>query len=126
VNIIERLGLTGKTDEMPENLSIPYLKRIELARALATAPRVLLLDEIMAGLNPKETDDVVALIREINREGVTILMIEHVMRAIMSLCDRVVVIHHGEKIAEGTPAAISNDEAVIKAYLGEDYIVAGD
>ncbi len=126
VNIIERLGLTGKMDEVPENLSIPYLKRIELARALATEPRILLLDEIMAGLNPKETDDIVALIREINREGITILMIEHVMRAIMSLCNRVVVIHHGEKIAEGTPARISNDEAVIKAYLGEDYIIAGD
>jgi branched-chain amino acid transport system ATP-binding protein len=126
MKILTRLGLIGKMDEVSENLSIPYLKRIELARALATEPKVLLLDEIMAGLNPKETDDIVAVIREINGEGITILIIEHVMRAIMSLCDRVVVIHHGEKIAEGTPAHISSDEAVIKAYLGEDYLIAGD
>jgi branched-chain amino acid transport system ATP-binding protein len=124
LKILEYLDLIDRKDEMAENLSIPHLKRIEFARALATEPKLLLLDEVMAGLNTKETDDILKFIRDINAGGITIFLIEHVMKAIMSLCHRIIVITHGEKIAEGTPSEIANDKVVIKAYLGEDYIFA--
>jgi len=108
-----------KTDYPVKNLNVVELKRIQLARALATNPKLLLLDEVTTGLNPKESNDAIALIQKIRESGITILMVEHVMRVIMNVSDRIVVLHHGEKIAEGTPEVIANDEKVISSYLGE-------
>ena len=102
-----------------KNLNVVELKRIQLARALATDPELLLLDEVTTGLNPKESKDAISLIQKIRDSGITILMVEHVMRVIMNVSDRIVVLHHGEKIAEGTPAEIAADEKVINSYLGE-------
>ena len=95
-------------------------KRLELARALATEPVLLLLDEVMSGLNASETERIVALVRAINARGIAILLIEHVMRAVMSLASRIVVLNYGEQIAEGRPEAVANDRRVIEAYLGEE------
>jgi branched-chain amino acid transport system ATP-binding protein len=92
-----------------------------LARALATNPKLLLLDELLTGLTPKESDEAIALIKLINKKGITILMVEHVMRVIMGLCNRVTVLHHGEKICEGPPGAVCNDKEVIKVYLGKKF-----
>jgi branched-chain amino acid transport system ATP-binding protein len=122
--ILEEVGLTAKRDQLAGNLTIPDRKRLELARALGTKPKLLLLDEVMAGLTPKEVEDFVGLIKRISLSGVTILMIEHVMRGVMALSDRIVVIHHGVKIATGSPDEISRDERVIKVYLGEGYLIA--
>ncbi|MBN1454871.1 MAG: ABC transporter ATP-binding protein [Methanomicrobia archaeon] len=102
-----------------KNLTVVELKRIQLARALATEPKLLLLDEVTTGLNPSESNDAISLIQKIRESGITILMVEHVMRVIMNVSDRIVVLHHGEKIAEGTPVEIANDETVISSYLGE-------
>ena len=102
-----------------KNLNVVELKRIQLARALATDPKLILLDEVTTGLNPKESNDAISLIQKIRESGITILMVEHVMRIIMNVSDRVVVLHHGKKIAEGTPEEIANDEKVISSYLGE-------
>jgi len=102
-----------------KNLNVVELKRIQLARALATDPELLLLDEVTTGLNPKESKDAISLIQKIRDSGITILMVEHVMRVIMNVSDSIVVLHHGEKIAEGTPAEIAADEKVINSYLGE-------
>ena len=115
-------GLWERRNEMAGTLTLSSRKRLEIARALATRPRLLFLDEVMAGLNPTEVKEAIDLIRMIRDRGVTVLMIEHIMKAIMSLCDRIVVLHLGEKIAEGTPEEITSDRAVILAYLGEDYI----
>jgi branched-chain amino acid transport system ATP-binding protein len=101
------------------SLSVAYRKRLEVAKALATDPKIILLDEAMAGLRPTETDEMIELVREISRQGIALLLVEHVMRVIMSLADRIVVIHHGEKIAEGEPQQIVQDKSVIDAYLGE-------
>lgn len=101
------------------NLTLPDRKRLEVARALATRPRLLLLDEVMAGLRPTETDRMVAILRRLRSEtGLTILLIEHVMRAVMALSDRVLVLHHGERIAEGSPEEVTRDPAVLECYLG--------
>ncbi len=101
------------------NLTLPDRKRLEVARALATRPRLLLLDEVMAGLRPTETDRMVAILKRLRAEtGLTILLIEHVMRAVMALSDRVLVLHHGERIAEGTPEEVTADPAVLECYLG--------
>jgi branched-chain amino acid transport system permease protein len=124
LEILELVGLYGLKDTLAKSLTISDRKRMELARALATRPEVLLLDEIMAGLNPKETEEAVALIRKVRDHGITILMIEHVMQAVMSLSDRIIILHHGEKISEGTPREVAADEKVIKAYLGEEYVIA--
>jgi branched-chain amino acid transport system ATP-binding protein len=102
-----------------KNLNVVELKKIQLARALATDPKLLLLDEVTTGLNPKESNDAISLIQKIRDSGITILMVEHVMRVIMNVSDSIVVLHHGEKIAEGTPAEIAADEKVINSYLGE-------
>ncbi len=104
-------------------LTLPDRKRLEVARALATDPKLLLLDEVMAGLRPTETDRIVAILRELNREtGLTILLIEHVMRAVMALASRILVLHHGAAIAEGLPEQVVRERAVINSYLGVEAI----
>ena len=119
--VLEEVGLASKAQQPASALTLAERKRLELARALATEPTLLLLDEVMAGLNATETERIVALVRAINARGVAVLLIEHVMRAAMSLSQRLVVINYGERIAEGPPHAIASDPRVIEAYLGEAY-----
>ena len=119
--IIERLGLGPKRDLPASSLTLPDRKRLEVARALATRPKLLLLDEVMAGLRPTECDQMVEVFRELNRrDGTTILLIEHVMRAVMALAKHIGVLHHGEVIARGTPEQVVRDPAVLECYLGEE------
>jgi len=101
------------------DLTLANQKRLEVARALATQPELLLLDEVMAGLNPTEVAEAMELVRKIRDKGITVIMIEHVMKAIMAICDRVIVLHHGEKLAEGKPEEITRNQSVIEVYLGE-------
>jgi branched-chain amino acid transport system ATP-binding protein len=124
MQVLAFLNFTDRKDSRAGNLTIADRKRLEIARALATEPRLLLLDEVMAGLRPSEVDEMVAIIKKVRDRGVTIFVIEHIMRAIMALSDRIVVIHFGKKIAEGLPQAVASDETVIKAYLGEEYGVS--
>jgi len=119
--ILDQLGLGAKRDLPASSLTLPERKRLEVARALATRPRLLLLDEAMAGLRPTETDQIVEVFRELNaRDGLTILLIEHVMRAVMALARDIAVLHHGEVIAHGAPAEIVRNSSVLECYLGED------
>ena len=121
LDILERLGLGPKRDLPASSLTLPDRKRLEVARALATHPKLLLLDEVMAGLLPTVCDLMVEVFRDLNRtDGLTILLIEHVMRAVMALAQQVAVLHHGEVIARGTPAQIVRDPAVLECYLGEE------
>ena len=126
LEVLEFVNLIGKRDVLGKSLTVADRKRLELARALATDPALLLLDEVMAGLRPAEVEEVITIIRKINERGITIFLIEHIMQAIMSLSDLIVVIHYGKKIAEGQPEEIASDEKVIKAYLGEEYVLAGN
>jgi branched-chain amino acid transport system ATP-binding protein len=119
--ILRRLDLWDKRDARAGALTLPDRKRLEVARALATKPKLLLLDEVMAGLRPTETDRLVAIFRDLAREtGVTILLIEHVMRAVMALAERILVLHHGAKLVEGAPAEIVRDQRVLDSYLGAE------
>jgi branched-chain amino acid transport system ATP-binding protein len=121
--ILERLGLDEKRNQPASALTLPDRKRLEVARALATEPRLLLLDEVMAGLRPTETDQMVAVFRRLCEEdGVTILLIEHVMRAVMALSREIHVLHHGELIASGSPDDVVHHPAVLECYLGEEAV----
>ncbi len=117
--IVEFVGLGPRRDVPARSLTLSDRKRLEMARGLATRPELLLLDEAMSGLNPTEIDEIVGLIRRIHARGVSLLIIEHVMQAIMALSHRLVVLHHGEKLAEGAPGEVARDRRVIEAYLGE-------
>jgi branched-chain amino acid transport system ATP-binding protein len=116
--LLGRVGLAGRDHDPARVLPLADRKRLEIARALATDPALLLLDEVLSGIRAAEARSLMELIREIRREGTTVIMIEHIMKAIMALSDRVVVLHHGEKIAEGPPPAVAADPAVVEAYLG--------
>lgn len=118
MDILEFTGLFDKRHILSKDMGTPDQKRLEMARALATKPELLFLDENMAGLNPAETEAAIELIRQINKSGVTIFLIEHIMQAVVSLCEEVIVLHHGEKIAEGTPEQVMNDPYVMEVYLG--------
>lgn len=120
--LLDFVGLAKEKFDVPaKNLNVVELRRIQLAKALATNPKMLLLDELLTGLTPAECDEAIALIKQINKQGVTILIVEHVMRVIMGLCNRVIVLQHGEKICEGTPKQVCNDENVVNVYLGKRF-----
>ncbi len=121
--VLRRLDLYDKRAQRASALTLPDRKRLEVARALATDPKLLLLDEVMAGLRPTETDRIVGILKELNREtGLTILLIEHVMRAVMALAARILVLHHGAAIAEGAPDEVVRNAAVIDSYLGAEAV----
>ncbi len=117
---LAKVGLDAIADKLAGDLSFPERARVEVARALSTEPKVLLLDEAMAALNHREMDEFMELVRTLRREGLTLIVVEHHMRAIMSLCDRIVVLNFGRKIAEGTPQEVSRDPEVVRAYLGRE------
>ena len=120
--LLSFVGLGKEKFNVPaKNLNVVELRRIQLAKALATNPKLLLLDELLTGLTPAECDEAIELIKQINKQGVTVLIVEHVMRVIMGLCDRVIVLQHGEKICEGTPKQVCDDENVVKVYLGKKF-----
>jgi branched-chain amino acid transport system ATP-binding protein len=119
--VLELVGMARKRSLPVASLTIPDRKRLEVARALATRPRLLLLDEVMAGLNAVEIDEALEMVRAVHRSGVTIVLIEHVMRVVVGVCERVVVLHFGQTLAEGRPEEVLEDRRVIEAYLGEKY-----
>jgi branched-chain amino acid transport system ATP-binding protein len=123
-NLLEFVDIPKEKFNAPaKDLNVIELRRVQLARALATNPKMLLLDELLTGLTPKEHDEAIALIKLINKQGVTILMVEHIMKVIMGLCSNVTVLHHGEKLCEGPPETVCSDNEVIKVYLGRKYSV---
>ncbi len=119
LKILQLIGIESKADVKPDELSQIEMRKLELAKALALRPKLLLLDEVMAGLSSGEVDDLLVILRNLNEQGITILMIEHIMRAVMSFCERIAVLDAGVKIAEGNPEEILNNKKVEKAYLGE-------
>ena len=122
LEVLKFLDLDHKKDVVSKSLTLPERKKLELARALATQPKLLLLDEVMAGLRPSEVTEMLPTIRKINEAGVTIVIVEHIMQAIMNLSEKIYVISFGKKISEGDPHDVVADEEVIKAYLGEEYV----
>ena len=122
LEVLDFLGLENKKDIVSKSLTLPERKKLELARALATKPKLLLLDEVMAGLRPSEVTEMLPIIRKINETGVTIVIVEHIMQAIMNLSEKIYVVNFGKKIAEGDPHDVVADEEVIKAYLGDEYV----
>lgn len=124
LRVLSTVDLYEQRNELASVLPIGHRKSLELAKAMATDPELILLDEVVAGLNSKESNYMIATIKKIQQQGITVLLIEHAMKAIMSLSDRIVVIHYGEKIAEGVPGEISKNRKVIEAYLGEEYVFA--
>ena len=117
--LLESVELTDVAYTPARDLTLAHQKRLEVARAMATKPTLLMLDELMAGLNQTELNEAMSLVRKIREKGITVLMIEHVMKAIMNICDRIIVLHHGQKIEEGTPQEVANSKKVIEVYLGE-------
>ena len=111
-------------DQMASGLPIAGRKRLEIARALATDPQIILLDETMAGLRPTEADEVIVMVRKMSEKGIAILLVEHVMRVVMSLAEKIVVLHHGVKLAEGEPEMIVQNPQVIDAYLGDTHVTS--
>lgn len=126
MEVMELLGLAERAGDLAGNLPVAGRKRVEIAKALATEPELMLLDEVMAGLTPAEMRQMIDTVRRIRDAGVTMVIVEHVMPVIMSLCDRIYVLHHGRKIAEGTPEEITSDKNVTEAYLGEDFMVEAE
>ena len=122
MQVLEQVGLAAKARAPASSLTLPDRKMLELAKALATRPRLLMLDEVMAGLRPNEADRIVAVLRTLREAGMTIFLIEHVMRVVMSIAERVVVLHHGEKLAEGAPREIVENPRVIESYLGRKQV----
>jgi branched-chain amino acid transport system ATP-binding protein len=122
LDVLAFLGMEKKKDIFAKSLTLPERKKLELARALATEPKLLLLDEVMAGLRPGEVTEMLPTIRKINEAGVTIVIVEHIMQAIMNLSEKIYVISFGKKIAEGEPLAVVANEEVVKAYLGDEYV----
>ena len=120
--VLDLVGLGEKAHLVPDEVTTEDRRRLELARALATKPEILLLDEMMAGLTPTEVEEVLVLLRQIHASGVTIFMVEHIMQAVMSVCNRIIVLNYGKVIAEGTPEDVVKDEEVIRAYLGDRYV----
>jgi branched-chain amino acid transport system ATP-binding protein len=121
LQILDFIGLVDKKNDSAHDLSPPEQRRLGLGMALATEPKLLMLDEVMAGLTPKEIDDVLVLLRNIRDSGVSLIVIEHLMRAVMTICERIIVLDYGAKIAEGSPEEIAENPEVIQAYLGKSY-----
>ena len=120
IEVLERVNLSHKADTLGKNLTLMELKRLEIGKALATEPSLLLLDEVAAGLKDAEVDTILAFVRQLNKEGITFLIVEHLMKVIMNLSQRVIVLDFGQMIAQGTPQEISKDPAVLEAYLGKE------
>jgi branched-chain amino acid transport system ATP-binding protein len=122
--VLEYMGMARKVKMLARNLTLEDLRRLELARAFATNPRLILLDEVMSGLNPAETEELMDLVRRIRRDGIAVLLIEHVMQAVLSLSDEVAVLNYGEKIYDGPTEGVVRDQKVVEAYLGEEYFLS--